>query len=91
MFRQDTTNSKSQKVKAIPKDDVASIVLAATSVSMGSIGKSLAESTRTAGSLAEPSVVHPRDLEATGLPFEVPAPEGPTSAASLPDSSETAK
>ena len=42
-------------------------------------------------SLAEPSVVHPKELEALELPFEVPAPEGPTSAASSPDPSETAK
>ena len=57
------------------------------------MGKSLAESTRTAGppSLAEPSVVHPKELDAMGLPFKVPAPEGPTSAASPPDSFEMAK
>ena len=57
------------------------------------MGKFLAESTRTAGppSLAEPSVVNPKELEAMGLPFEVLEPEGPTSAASPPDSSETAK
>ena len=93
MFRQDTTNGKSQKAKAIPKDDVSSIVPATTSVSTGSIGKSLAESTRTAGSLslAESSVVHPKELEASGLPLEVPAPEGPTSAALPLDSFETAK
>ena len=42
-------------------------------------------------SLAEPSVVHPKELEAIGLTFEVPAPEEPTSTASPPDSSETAK
>jgi len=42
-------------------------------------------------SLAEPSVVYPKELEASGLPFEVLAPKGPMSAASSPDSSETAK
>ena len=93
MFRQDTTNGKSQKAKAISKDDVTSIVLAATPVSTGSIGKSLAESIRMAGllSLAEPSVVHPRELEVSEFLLEVPIPEGPTSAASPPDPSETAK
>ena len=93
MFKQGKINSRSQKVKTLPKDDVASIVLMAASVPAGCIGKSLAESTRMAGppSLAEPSVVHPKELEATGLPFEVLTPEGPTSAASPPDSSETAK
>ena len=87
-------NSRSQKVKILPKDDIASTAVAAVSlcnpsttasVLSGSIGKSLAESTRMAGppSLAEPAVVHPKELEATGLPFEVLAPEGATSAASL--------
>ena len=70
-------SSRSQKVKTIPKDGVASIVLTAVSVSTCSIGKSLAESTRMAGppSLAEPSVVHRKELEVTGLPFEVPSPK----------------
>ena len=42
-------------------------------------------------SLAEASVVYPIELEAIGLPFEVPAPEGPTLAASPLKSSETMK
>ena len=93
MFRQDTINSESQKVGTIPKDDVASDISAAASVSTGPIGKSFAESTRMAGplSLAESSVDHPKELDATGLPLKVPTPEGPTSAASPPDSSGMAK
>ena len=42
-------------------------------------------------SLAESPVDHPIELDATGLPLEVPAPEGPMSAASPPDSSGRAK
>ena len=78
------------KGKVLPKDDIASVALAAVSlrtsstaasVPSGSIEKSLAESTRTAGPppLAKPSVVHPKELEAMRLPFEVSTPEGPTS------------
>ena len=57
----------------------------------GSIEKILADAGGTSGSpsLAAASVVHSIELEAIGLPFEVPAPEGPTSAASPLESSET--
>jgi len=74
-----------QEVIVIPKAEVTS---SASSVPKGPIGKFLAESTRIAGPLAESPVDDPAELDTTGLPLEAPAPEGPTSAASPPDSSE---
>ena len=72
MVRQDTTCNRSQEVGTIPKEDVASNVSSAASVSMGSIRKFFAESTRMAGplSLAESPVDHPIELDATGLPLD---------------------
>jgi len=91
-----------QKIKILPRSDTASTVSAAVSLRIsstaasipsGSIGKFLEDAGGTAGSpsLAETSVVHPIELEATRLPFEVPTPEGPTSVASPLESSETTK
>ena len=42
-------------------------------------------------SLAEGSVNYPLELEAVGLSFEAPTPEGPTPAASPSESSEMTK
>ena len=42
-------------------------------------------------SLAEGSVTHPLELEAIGLSFEAPTPEGPTSAVPPSESSEMTK
>ena len=41
--------------------------------------------------LAEGSITHPLELEAIGLSFEAPTPEGPTSAASPSKSSKMMK